>query len=149
MKCPRHLCAFLLLLTGCDTLKGPNQSYVAPAVEGCVVSAVSGQPLPDARIQRYLRNPNRSDPLDNHGAERLLTVPSVRSGADGQFRIAPEKGGYLLLEHPSVLQFTLVIRHATHQTLTTNVDLAQIKPVKTNNVLTVFVGDLPLTSKGP
>ncbi len=144
-----RLC-FLLFLTllwaGCDTLKGPNQSYIAPAVEGRVVDAASGQALPDARIQRHLRAPTQSDPLATHGAERLLTVPSLRSDTEGRFRIAPEKGGYLLLERPGVYEFMLVVRHSTHQTLSTNIDLAKIKPIKTNNVLTVFVGDLPLNA---
>lgn len=133
-----------LLLVGCDTLKGPNQSYVAPAVEGRVVDAESGEPLRDARIQRHLRQPTKTDPLAHRGAERLRQVPTLRSDAKGQFRIAPEKGGYLLLERSGVFQFTLVVRHSTHQTLTTNIDLIKVKPIRTNNVLTVFVGDLPL-----
>ncbi|MCU0770843.1 MAG: hypothetical protein MUE94_03600 [Verrucomicrobia bacterium] len=136
-----------LVSVGCDTLKGPNQSYVVPAVEGRVVDVCSGQALPHARIQRHLRAPAKSDPLDRHGSEQLLMVPTVRSDAEGRFWIAPEKAGYLLLEHPGVLEFTLVVRHATHQTLTTNIDLVHIKPVKTNNLLTVFVGDLPLEPK--
>lgn len=130
--------------TGCDTLKGPNQSIVAPAVEGRVVDAVSGEPLPDAGIQRFLRAPSKSDPLSEKGAERLLQVPTVSSDAHGVFRIAAEKGGYLLFSQPGVFAFTLVVRHPTCQTLTTNIDLLEIRPVKTNGVSTVFVGDLPL-----
>ena len=139
----------VLLLAGCDTLKGPNQSYIAPAVEGRVVDGVSGQPLRDARVQRHLKPPARSNSFSTKGAEKLRTVPTLRSDPEGRFRIAPEKGGYLLLERPGVFEFTLVVRHPTHETLTTNIDLLKIKPVKTNKVLTVFVGDLPLSGKGP
>ena len=139
----------VLLLAGCDTLKGPNQSYIAPAVEGRVVDAATGEPLRDARVQRHLKPPTRADSFSTKGAEKLRTAPTLRSDADGRFRIAPDKGGYLLLERPGVFKFTLVVRHPTHETLTTNIDLLTIKPVKTNNVLTVFVGDLPLSGKGP
>ena len=146
----KHVCGLLLaacLWTGCDTLKGPNESDVAPAVEGRVVDAVSGAPLPDARVQRYLSEPKPSDPLKEHGAERLFTVPSVRSDAEGRFRIDSAKGGYLMFARPGVFGFTLVVRHPTHQTLTTNIDLLKFKPVKTNGVLTTLVGDLPLDPK--
>ncbi len=138
------LALFSVLVSGCDTLKGPNQSIVAPAVEGRVVDAVSGKPVSDARIQRHLQKPAKSDPLAEKGAQRLLLEPTVNSDANGRFSIAPEKGGYLLFSQPGVYAFTLVVRHPTHQTLTTNIDLLEIRPVKTNDVLTVFVGDLPL-----
>lgn len=138
-----------ILCSGCDTLKGPNQSYIAPAVEGRVVDSASGEPLEDARIQRHLREPTRSDPLATKGAEQLRQVPTLKSDAEGNFKIAPVKGGYLLMERSGVFQFTLVVRHSTHQTLTTNIDLLKIKPIKTNDVVTVFVGDLPLELKEP
>jgi len=134
----------LLLLTGCDTLKGPNQSFVAPAVEGRVVDAESGAPLQKAGVQRYLEPPSKQDPLAEKGAQRLMTVPTIRSGPDGRFQIGPQRGGYLLMSHPGVFQITLVVRHDTHQTLTTNIDLIKVKPIKTNGVPTVLVGDLPL-----
>lgn len=142
----RLFCLGLLacLWSGCDSLKGPNQSYIAPAVEGRVVDAASGEPLSDARIQRYLGKPTKSNPLSEKGAQRLLVVPTLNSDADGRFRIAPVRGGYLLLSQPGVFEFTLVVRQSSHQTLTTNIDLLKIKPIKTNNVSTVFVGDLPL-----
>ena len=136
-----------MLLTGCDSLKGPNQSYVAPAVQGRVVDAGSGAPLPDARIQRYLSKPANTDPLSEKGAERLMTVPVIRPDAEGRFCVDPKRSGHLLFERTGVFQFTLVVRCAAYQTLTTNIDLIKIKPVKTNNVLTVFVGDLTLQPK--
>jgi len=71
-------------------------------------------------------------------------VPTLRSDAEGYFQIAPIKSGHLLLEQSGVFEFTLVVRCSKYQTLTTNIDLIKIKPFKTNNVLTVFVGDLPL-----
>jgi hypothetical protein len=139
---PLTLTAFLL--AGCDTLVGPNQSYVAPAVEGRVVDARSGAPLQNARVQRYLGEPAKPDPFAEKGAQRLQSVPALRSDAEGRFRISPEKGGYLLFQHSPVLELTLVVRCASYQTLSTNIDLIKLKPVKTNDVLTLFVGDLPL-----
>lgn len=136
-----------ILLVGCDTLVGPNQSYIAPAVEGRVVDAATGAPLENARVQRYLKEPAKTDPLAEKGAQRLQTVPSLKSDAEGRFRIKPEKGGYLLFQRPGAFQLTLVVRCSAYQTLTTNIDLVKIKPVKTNDVLTVHVGNLPLEPK--
>jgi hypothetical protein len=112
-----------------------------------VVDAGSGAPLPDARVQRYLSEPTRTDPLAEKGAQRLQTVPALKSDAGGQFLISPQKGGYLLFQRHGVFQLTLVVRCSGYQTLTTNIDLVKIKPIKTNDVLTVFVGDLPLEPK--
>lgn len=137
----------VLLSLGCDSIKGPNQSYLAPAVEGRLVDATSGEPLPDGWVKRYLGKPSKPDPLAEKGAQRLMTVPTVTSDENGQFQIAPEKGGYLLMTPAPVYNITLVARHQGYETLTTNIDLLKIKPVKTNKVLTVFVGDLPLKSK--
>jgi len=129
----------------CDTLKGPHQSYLAPAVQGRIVDADSGEPLQNARVQRYLGKPTpNKDPFAEKGAQHLITVPVVNSDESGLFSIAPERGGYLLLEQPPVYEITLVIRHRTHQTLTTNIDLAKLKPVKTNDVLTLYLEDIPL-----
>lgn len=133
-----------VLLAGCDTLKGPNQSYVAPAVQGRVIDAESGAPLEEARIQRHLRKPTKIDPFAEKGSQKLRQVPTLRSDPEGHFQIAPIKSGHLLLEQSGVFEFTLVVRCASYRTLTTNIDLVKIKPFKTNNVLTVFVGDLPL-----
>lgn len=132
---------------GCDTLKGPNQSYIVPAVEGRVVDARSGEPLEEARVQRYLGKNTQPDPLATKGAQRLLLVPTVNSDPQGQFRISPEKSGNLLLEPQPVYEITLVIRHATHQTLTTNINLIQIRPVRTNKVPVLQLGDVPLEPK--
>ena len=94
--------------------------------------------------------------LGCYGWDPVLSTPhldrlsdhAVRTDQDGTFRMKPLKGGYLLLERPAAYQFTLVVRHSGYQTLTTNIDLLVQRPVKTNHVLTVFVGDLPLKPKG-
>lgn len=137
----------VLLWTGCDTLKGPNQPYIAPAVEGRVLDAVSKEPLEDAHVQRYLGKPTRADPFAEKGAQRLMTVPVLNSDAQGRFKISPDRGGNLLFSTPPVYEITLVVRHDTHETLTTNIDLIKMKPVKTNKVWTLFMGDLPLEPK--
>jgi len=140
--------AFLLqawvLCVGCSSLKGPNQSYLAPEVEGRIVDANSHEPLEGAVVQRHLSPPSRTDPLSEHGATRLLQNPTQKTDVQGRFTIPAERGGYLLVSHPGATQFWLVIRHDSFQTLTTNIDLIKIRPVKTNKLYSVNVGDLPL-----
>jgi hypothetical protein len=140
----KEFCWLLLttmLLTGCQ---GRKEGYLAPAMKGRVVDAVSGDPLPDAHLKRHLGKPAQSDPFAEKGAQRLKTARRVDSDALGRFTIPPERGRYLLAYPPPVYDLTLIIRHAGHQTLTTNIDLIKIRPFETNGVLTVEVGDLPL-----
>ena len=137
----------VLLALGCDTLKGPNQGYVAPAVEGRVVDARTGDPLEGVRVKRYLEEPEQQDPLATKGATKLMQVPTASTDRDGHFFIVPEKGGYLLFEHPGVYELFLTLQRKDYQLLQTNIDLVKLKPVKTNKVLTVHVGDLPLSPK--
>jgi hypothetical protein len=109
-----------------------------------VVDATTGEPLLKARVQRYLGKPTRPDPFTEKGAQHLMTVPIVNTDEHGQFTVAPERSGYLLFAPPPVFELTLVIRHGGYQTLTTNIDLVRIKPVKTNDVVTLILGDVPL-----
>ena len=136
-----------VLVVGCDTLRGPNQGYIAPAVEGCVIDASTGEPVKGVLVKRYLERPGQKDPLDTRGATKLLQVPTDSTDSDGSFHIVPERGGYLLFEHPGVYELFLTLQRRHYEVLVTNVDLVKIKPFKTNNVLTVHVGDLPIRPK--
>jgi len=147
MKTYAALTLLAILMIGCDTLKGPNQGYIAPAVEGRVVDARSGAPLPDVIVKRYLEKPERENPLATHGASKLMQVPFATTDAQGHFLHDAERGGYLLFEHPGAYEIYLVLQRKGYETLTTNIDLVKIKPVKTNDLLIVHVGDLPLESE--
>ena len=149
MKTYVALALLAVMLIGCDTLKGPNQAYIAPAVKGRVVDAQSGVPLEGVLVKRYLEKPGQEDPFATHGASKLMQVPFATTDAEGYFFHDPERGGYLLFEHPGAYEIYLVLQCKGYTTLTTNIDLVKIKPVKTNDLLVVTVGDLPLESKPP
>ena len=134
----------MVLACGCKSVTGPDVTILIPAIQGRVVSVGTGDPLEGARVQRLPAQTKEADPFETKGAQRLKQPLTVRCDASGRFHFPPEKGGYLLVSPPLVYEFRLRAWHGGHEGLVTNIDLVRIRPYKTNDVLTVDVGDLAL-----
>ena len=145
MKRLLTLTVILTLGTGCGSVKGPHQSYLVPAIEGRVVDADTGEPVVGARVQKLVGlQATKTTAFETKGAQQLMKPAAVKVNSNGQFNFKPEKGGYLLFNQPGVYSFKLVVRQKDYQTLSTNIDLLEVKPIKTENGPLVNVGNLPL-----
>ena len=81
----------VLIVTGCGSLTGPNQEYIAPVVKGRVVDATTLQPLAGVRVTRTSGTKNVEDPFPKKAGTTLIQpVPAV-TDAEGQFTLPAEK----------------------------------------------------------
>lgn len=143
------LCCLAGLLAGCDSLRGPHQAVVLPAVRGRVVDAVTREPVKAARVTRTAGESAMSNPASpQHGGERLQETPPARTAKDGTFEMGEVRGGFLLFERIPPLLVSLRIEHGAYRTFTTNVDLLVVKPVQTPEGSVIEVGELAVQPKG-
>jgi len=143
------LLGLVVVLTGCDSLRGPHQGIVAPAVEGRVLDAVTFEPVAGARVHRLSGTDPVPKPSERHGGEVLQDPAPASSAPDGSFRLGAIRGGYLLFERTPPLLVSLQVEHSRYRTFSTNVDLLKVPPAQTSNGAVISVGDLHLTPKRP
>lgn len=137
------------LVSGCDSLRGPHQGIVAPAVEGRVLDAVTLEPVTGARVHRVAAGTSTPSAAERHGGEVLQDPLLASTGPDGSFRLGEIRGGYLLFERAPPLLVTLRIEHSRYRMFSTNVDLLKVQPVQMPAGPAIPVGDLRLTPKNP
>ena len=137
------------LLVGCDSLRGPHQGVVAPAVQGRVVDAATLEPVAGARVHRVAGTTPQPSPAERHGGEVLQDPAPARTEPDGSFNLDELRSGYLLFERTPPLLISLRVEHSRYRTFSTNVDLLKVRPVQTSNGAVVAVGDLHLTRRDP
>ncbi len=133
------------LWVGCDSVRGPHQAVVLPAVRGRVLDANTGEPVKAARVTRTAGEsalPSASSPA--HGAQRLQETPPARTARDGHFAMSAVRAGFLVFERTPPLLVSLRVEHGRYRTFTTNVDLLVVQPVQTPDGPVIDVGELAI-----
>jgi hypothetical protein len=137
----------VLAVTGCGTLTGPNQEYIAPAVRGRVVDGRTSQPIAGASVRRHPGNPPPRDPFPKKGGVLLMEPAPAVTDAQGYFRIPAEKSAHLLLTPSATLLITVLAEHSQYSATRTNLDLLLVQPVPTPHGPEVDAGELRLQPK--
>ena len=142
-----HWLGVVWLVVGCDSVRGPHQAVVMPAVRGRVVDSATLEAVAGARVYRSAGpvSDQRAEPP--HGGERLQAPAPAGTDRDGRFEMGAVRGGYLLFEQPPPMLLGLRIEHPQYRSFVTNVDLLLVPPVQTTKGSEVDLGDLPLTLK--
>ena len=143
------LLGLVWFLTGCDSLRGPHQGIVAPAVQGRVLDETTLEPVAGARVYRSAGSTSAPSPAERHGGEVLQEPAPASTERDGRFRLGEIRAGYLLFERTPPLLISLRVEHSRYRMFSTNVDLLKVQPVQTPAGPVIPVGDLHLTPKQP
>lgn len=137
--------AFLVL--GCDSVRGPHQETVLPAVRGRVVDAATLEPVRGARVRRLAGSTDARTAAPQHGGAVLQAPAPARTDREGRFSLGVVRGGYLLFEQTPPLMIGLTFEHPRYQSFSTNVDLVLVPPVPTASGPEVDLGELRLYPK--
>lgn len=135
------------LVVGCDSVRGPHQGVVLPAVRGRVVDATTLEPVKGARVHRSAGLDDVPPAKPQHGGAAMQAPAPASTDRDGRFCLGVVRGGYLLFEQTPPLLVGLQIEHPLYRTFSTNVDLLRVPSVQTGNGPEVDVGEVGLTLK--
>jgi hypothetical protein len=90
--------------TGCES---PSQ-YVSPRITGRVLDELTGQPIPEVRVQRWYQNYGVGSMDTKKGGKGLEQQPFVLTGRDGTFVLKSERSVAFFRElgwYPVTLSF--------------------------------------------
>jgi hypothetical protein len=112
-----------VLWAGCQSSPVLNSQYISPRVTGCVLDAVSSQPIRNVSIRRLAPGQSLTTNPPAVGDQSLERMHALRTDADGRFDLDSERD-LTLFRRAGWYGVTLAFTHKGYERLLTNYTLA-------------------------
>lgn len=133
-------------LTGCHSLM--VSSYISPRVTGRVLAADTRQPIADVKVLRENPDAQPDDRPPARGGQRMDSIPSARTDAQGRFVLEAERD-LTLIQQQVWFSVAVAFQHQGYQTLHTNFTVSNVVSNAPGGAPVVNAGDILLRPASP